>query len=60
MSRQKEIVIRSRTTLIGLSEAAARLGCTRPHLSMVVRGIRKSRRTVEAMKRKNIRVEVAL
>lgn len=59
MAKPKEIVIRSRTTLIGLKEAAARLGCTRSHVSMVVRGIRKSHRTVEAMKRKNIRVEVA-
>ncbi len=58
MAKLKEIVIRQRTTLIGLKAAAERLGCTRSHVSMVVRGVRKSHRTVEAMKRNNIRVEV--
>lgn len=59
MAKLKEIVIRRRTTLIGLKEAAERLGCTRSNVSMVVRGVRKSRRLLEEMKRKNIRVEVA-
>lgn len=58
MAKPKEIVIRRRTTLIGLKAAAERLGVTRSHVSMVVRGIRKSRRTLEAMARNNIRVEV--
>ena len=57
MAKQKEIVIRSVERLVGITAAAKRLGCSRPHLSMVVRGLRQSRRTAELMRRNHIRVE---
>ena len=59
MAKQKEIVIRREERLTGVVEAAKRLGCSRAHVSMVVRGLRQSRRMTEAMKRANIRVEMA-
>lgn len=59
MAKQNGIAIRRVERLEGLAEAAQRLGCSRAHLSRVVRGLRQSRRLVEAMKRANIRMEVA-
>lgn len=57
MAKLKEIVIRRKEYLVGVREAAARLGCSRANVSMVVRGVRKSNRLRERMKKLNIRVE---
>ena len=56
-AKLKEIVIRRKEYLVGVREAAARLGCTGANVSMVVRGVRKSRRLLERMRKLNIRVE---
>ena len=53
----KEIVIRRTERLVGVTEAARRLGCTQAHLSMVVRGVRKSHELRARMEKMNIRVE---
>lgn len=57
MAKLKEIVIRRTERLVGVTEASRRLGCTQAHLSMVVRGVRKSRGLRDRMKKLNIRVE---
>ena len=56
MAKPKEIVIRRKEHLVGLSEAAKRLGCSYSHLSLVIRGRRESRSLTEAMAKNNIRV----
>lgn len=53
----KEIVIRREERLVGVTAAARRLGCTQANVSMVVRGVRKSRSLLERMRKMNIRVE---
>ena len=40
-----------------MTAAARRLGCTQAHLSMVVRGVRKSHELRSRMQKLNIRVE---
>ncbi len=57
MAKMKEIVIRRTERLVGVTAAAKRLGCTQANVSMVVRGVRKSRRLLERMREMNIRVE---
>lgn len=57
MAKMKEIVIRRTERLVGVTAAARRLGCTQANVSMVVRGVRKSRRLLERMREMNIRVE---
>ena len=57
MAKMKEIVIRRREVLSGVTAAAKRLGCTQANVSMVVRGVRKSRSLRERMKKLNIRIE---
>lgn len=42
---------------IEVEVAARRLGCTQANVSMVVRGVRKSRSLLERMRKMNIRVE---
>lgn len=57
MAKMKEIVIRRKEVLSGVTAAAKRLGCTQANVSMVVRGVRQSRSLRERMKKLNIRVE---
>ena len=57
MAKMKEIVIRRTERLVGVTAAAKRLGCTQANVSMVVRGVRKSQRLLERMRKMNIRVE---
>lgn len=57
MAKLKEIVIRKTERLVGVTAAARRLGCTQANVSMVVRGVRKSRSLLERMRKMNIRVE---
>jgi predicted transcriptional regulator len=57
MAKMKEIVIRRTERLVGVTAAAKRLGCTQANVSMVVRGVRKSRSLLERMRKMNIRVE---
>lgn len=57
MAKMKEIVIRRREVLSGVTAAAKRLGCTQANVSMVVRGVRQSRSLRERMKKLNIRIE---
>ena len=57
MAKMKEIVIGRTERLVGVTAAAKRLGCTQANVSMVVRGVRKSRRLLERMREMNIRVE---
>ena len=59
MAKLKEIVIRRKEHLVGVTAAARRLGCTQANVSMVVRGVRKSASLLERMRKLNIRVEVA-
>ena len=59
MAKLKEIVLRRKERLVGVPAAAKRLGCTQANVSMVVRGVRKSRSLLERMRKLNIRVEVA-
>ena len=57
MAKLKEIVIRRTERLVGVTAAARRLGCTQAHLSMVVRGVRRSHELRDRMRKMNIRVE---
>lgn len=54
---EKQIIVRKRTMWKGVGEAARRIGVTGPHLSMVLDGKRKSKRTMDALRRHNVKVE---
>lgn len=56
--KEKLITIKQRTELIGIGEAAKRIGVSRTHLSLVVRGLRESKRTLKALEKANVKIEL--
>lgn len=57
MANRKEIVIRRSTRWVGVAAAARRIGCAPAHLSQILRGVRKSNRTMELLSKNRVRIE---
>ena len=57
MANRKEIVIRLSTRWVGVAAAARRIGCAPAHLSQILRGVRKSNRTMAMLKKNHVKIE---
>lgn len=57
MTSRKELVIRRSERWVGVAAAARRIGCAPAHLSQVLRGVRKSNRTMALLAKNHIRID---